>query len=92
MPDSVFSKFFRYGQVIETFRGRGVFQPAIDDAIEKLNRGEWVRASFPPHVVFHAPHIVRAQIHLFSEGKVNPDACDPNSPQFGKLLRFKWGV
>lgn len=34
--------FFRYGQVIETFRGKGIFQPAIDDAIEKLNRGEWV--------------------------------------------------
>ena len=38
-----FSKFFEYGQVIETFRGKGIFQPAIDNAIEKLNRGEWVR-------------------------------------------------
>ncbi|RDX50753.1 acyltransferase-domain-containing protein [Lentinus brumalis] len=38
----VFSTFFRYGQVIETFRGRGIFQPAIDTAIEKLNRGEWI--------------------------------------------------
>lgn len=41
-PDSIFSTFFRYGQVIETFRGKGIFQPAIDTAIEKLNRGEWV--------------------------------------------------
>lgn len=40
--DSVFSTFFRYGQVIETFRGNGIFQPAIDDAIQKLNSGEWV--------------------------------------------------
>ncbi|TBU38151.1 acyltransferase-domain-containing protein [Dichomitus squalens] len=38
----VFSTFFRYGQVIETFRGKGIFQPAIDDAIQKLNRGEWI--------------------------------------------------
>ncbi|KAI0699518.1 acyltransferase-domain-containing protein [Cerioporus squamosus] len=38
----VFSTFFRYGQVIETFRGNGIFQPAIDTAIEKLNRGEWI--------------------------------------------------
>ncbi|KAI1789890.1 acyltransferase-domain-containing protein [Ganoderma leucocontextum] len=38
----VFSTFFRYGQVIETFRGDGIFQPAIDDAIQKLNCGEWV--------------------------------------------------
>ncbi|PIL32579.1 hypothetical protein GSI_05282 [Ganoderma sinense ZZ0214-1] len=37
----VFSTFFRYGQVIETFRGGGIFQPAVDDAIRKLNCGEW---------------------------------------------------
>ncbi|CDO68529.1 hypothetical protein BN946_scf184998.g26 [Trametes cinnabarina] len=41
-PDSIFSTFFRLGQVIETFRGKGIFQPAIDAAIEKLNRGEWI--------------------------------------------------
>ncbi|KAI0667414.1 acyltransferase-domain-containing protein [Trametes maxima] len=38
----VFSTFFRYGQVIETFRGKGIFQPAIDTAVEKLNRGDWI--------------------------------------------------
>ncbi|KAL1942234.1 hypothetical protein VTO73DRAFT_6298 [Trametes versicolor] len=38
----VFSTFFRYGQVIETFRGKGIFQPAIDTAIQKLNRGDWI--------------------------------------------------
>jgi hypothetical protein len=36
------SKFFSLGQVIETVRGGGVFQPAIDDAIKKLGQGEWV--------------------------------------------------
>ena len=44
LPDSFFSKFFRNGQVIETFRGRGIFQHAIDDSIAKLNKGEWVCA------------------------------------------------
>ncbi|KAJ8472409.1 hypothetical protein ONZ51_g8533 [Trametes cubensis] len=38
----VFSTFFRLGQVIETFRGNGIYQPAIDTAIEKLNRGDWI--------------------------------------------------
>ncbi|KAI8976415.1 acyltransferase-domain-containing protein [Trametes punicea] len=38
----VFSTFFRLGQVIETFRGKGIFQPAVDAAIEKLNQGEWI--------------------------------------------------
>jgi len=38
----VFSAFFRKGQVIETFRGKGVYQPALDLAIEKLRFGAWV--------------------------------------------------
>ncbi|KZW03147.1 acyltransferase-domain-containing protein [Exidia glandulosa HHB12029] len=38
----VFSAFFRSGQVIETFRGNGIQQPAIDDAIRKLDAGHWV--------------------------------------------------
>jgi hypothetical protein len=42
LPDSAFSAFFRAGQVLETFRGRGVYQPAVDTAIEKLNEGQWV--------------------------------------------------
>src|ERR1700683_1716391 len=40
--DSVFSAFFRTGQVLETFRGRGIYQPAVDTAIEKLDQGQWV--------------------------------------------------
>ncbi|KAF9268218.1 hypothetical protein L218DRAFT_918649 [Marasmius fiardii PR-910] len=38
----VFSAFFRKGQVIETFRGKGIYQPAVETAIEKLNRGDWI--------------------------------------------------
>ncbi|CCM00200.1 uncharacterized protein FIBRA_02228 [Fibroporia radiculosa] len=30
------------GQIIETFRGRGIYQPAVDTAIEKLNQGDWI--------------------------------------------------
>jgi monolysocardiolipin acyltransferase len=40
--DSVFSAFFRYGQVLETFRGQGIYQPSVDYAIAKLNDGGWV--------------------------------------------------
>jgi monolysocardiolipin acyltransferase len=42
LPGSIFSAFFRKGQVLETFRGNGVFQPAVDTAIAKLNKGDWV--------------------------------------------------
>ncbi|KAF9495717.1 hypothetical protein BDN71DRAFT_1482540 [Pleurotus eryngii] len=39
----VFSKFFRLGQVHETFRGEGIYQPAVDAAINTLNTtGGWV--------------------------------------------------
>ncbi|KAI0065174.1 acyltransferase-domain-containing protein [Artomyces pyxidatus] len=38
----VFSAFFRNGQVLETFRGKGIYQPAVDSAIEKLSHGQWV--------------------------------------------------
>ncbi|KAI0048162.1 acyltransferase-domain-containing protein [Auriscalpium vulgare] len=41
-PSSVFSAFFRTGQVLETFRGKGVYQPAVDSAIEKLSSGSWI--------------------------------------------------
>jgi monolysocardiolipin acyltransferase len=33
--------FFDYGQVIPTDRGRGIFQPALDTAIQKLDEGQW---------------------------------------------------
>ncbi len=44
MHARILSAFFRKGQVIETFRGEGVYQPAVDLAIEKLRAGAWVRA------------------------------------------------
>ncbi|KAJ7507436.1 acyltransferase-domain-containing protein [Mycena galericulata] len=38
----VFSAFFRRGQVLETFRGNGIYQPSVNEAIDKLNRGNWI--------------------------------------------------
>ncbi|SRR5258705_11270440 len=38
----IFSSFFRAGQVIETFRGRGIYQPAVNDAVRKLDEGAWI--------------------------------------------------
>ncbi|KAG1820534.1 acyltransferase-domain-containing protein [Suillus subaureus] len=38
----LFSAFFRKGQVLETFRGNGIFQPSVDIAIKQLNEGHWV--------------------------------------------------
>ncbi|TFK51525.1 acyltransferase-domain-containing protein [Heliocybe sulcata] len=38
----IFSAFFRHGQVLETFRGKGIYQPSVDTAVAKLNGGGWV--------------------------------------------------
>lgn len=38
----LFSGLFRAGQVIETFRGKGVYQLAVEESIEKLDDGQWV--------------------------------------------------
>ncbi|GAA5903269.1 hypothetical protein JCM8208_002260 [Rhodotorula glutinis] len=34
--------FFEKGQVIETFRGKGIYQRAIDESSKKLDAGNWV--------------------------------------------------
>ncbi|WWD15915.1 hypothetical protein CI109_100339 [Kwoniella shandongensis] len=36
------NKFFDLGQVIETHRGGGIFQPAVDRAVKLLQDGEWI--------------------------------------------------
>ena len=38
----LFSRFFENGQVIDTIRGGGIFQPAVDKAIKLVEAGEWV--------------------------------------------------
>lgn len=36
------AKLFSLGQVIETLRGKGIFQPALDQAVKLVSAGEWV--------------------------------------------------
>ena len=36
------SKLFNLGQVIETHRGAGILQPAVDEAVKLVQSGEWV--------------------------------------------------
>ncbi|CAE6471050.1 unnamed protein product [Rhizoctonia solani] len=44
--NAFYNWFFRNGQVIETVRGAGVHQPAVDISVAKLNSGAWVHV-FP---------------------------------------------
>ncbi|KAG8852973.1 hypothetical protein FRB91_005647 [Serendipita sp. 411] len=41
----IYSAFFANGKVIDTIRGGGRFQDAVDTAIERLDAGDWVRAA-----------------------------------------------
>ncbi|KAF8974690.1 acyltransferase-domain-containing protein [Flammula alnicola] len=38
----VFSAFFTLGQTLETFRGNGIYQDAVNTAIQKIDQGGWV--------------------------------------------------
>lgn len=77
MLDSVFSAFFRKGQVLETFRGKGIYQTAVDKAIENLNQGEWVCQQ---GTNFFTAKAICTQIHLFGEGKVHQPGWYPPVP------------
>ncbi|SGY32052.1 BQ5605_C002g01312 [Microbotryum silenes-dioicae] len=44
------SWFFSRGQVMETLRGKGIYQKAIDRAAKKLNDGQWVHV-FPEGMI-----------------------------------------
>ncbi|CAG8844588.1 4910_t:CDS:2, partial [Racocetra persica] len=35
------SRFFSLGQVIPTVRGAGIYQPAMNFALDRLNEGKW---------------------------------------------------
>jgi Acyltransferase len=96
----VYSAFFNSGQTIETHRGKGIYQRAVDLAIQKLDSGRWVSPvssspSFPP-----APHLLVSrpedQVHIFPEGKVNQPVRREGTHNGGverhPLLRFHWGV
>lgn len=85
----LFSQFFRNGQVIETFRGSGIHQKAVEDAIEKLDEGGWVSISpLSSGGTFDTEKTDHFQIHIYPEGKVN----QPKPGIKGGLLRFKWGL
>ena len=34
--------FFRLGQVLPVVRGGGIYQPIMNDMLEKLNEGDWL--------------------------------------------------
>lgn len=60
--------FTKAGRVIPIRRGEGPFQPAMDTAVQILNKGNW--------------------LHIFVEGKVNPDSSNLHTPIRHGIARF----
>ncbi|KAH8109090.1 acyltransferase-domain-containing protein [Phellopilus nigrolimitatus] len=74
----VFSAFFRKGQVLETMRGKGIYQPAVDSTIDKLNSGDWVHLFGEGKVNQPYQYPLRSDN---GKGEV-----------VARLPRFKWGT
>lgn len=79
------SWFFTKGQVIETFRGKGIYQKAIDVATQKLEEGNWVRCPGLPADSQPELMSLHAQVHIFPEGRIKQE-------DLHNLRRFKWGI
>ncbi|CAH7671700.1 acyltransferase-domain-containing protein [Phakopsora pachyrhizi] len=61
------SFLFRNGQVIETFRGKGIYQQALDISISKLNDSQWVHI-FPEGKVNQTLNNPKHQLLRFKWG------------------------
>lgn len=53
------SWFFKSGQIIETHRGKGIYQDAIDQATSKLENGRWVRTAACWTIRYHVTDAAR---------------------------------
>jgi len=52
------SKFFALGQVVPTIRGAGIYQPAMNFALDRLNEGKWVHI-FPEGKINQMSEMIR---------------------------------
>ncbi|RIA95575.1 Telomere length regulator taz1 [Glomus cerebriforme] len=52
------SKFFSLGQVVPTVRGAGIYQPAMNFALDRLNEGKWVHI-FPEGKINQTADMIR---------------------------------
>ncbi|GMK57045.1 hypothetical protein CspeluHIS016_0308850 [Cutaneotrichosporon spelunceum] len=65
--NAVLSKFFSLGQVIETVRGGGIYQPGVDDAIRKVEEGGWIHI-FPEGRINQSGSNPNGGLHRFKWG------------------------
>jgi len=74
---------------METFRGKGIYQTAVDSAIDKLKKGAWVCSCY---TLLDRVLWIHAQVHLFGEGQVVQTNEYIEIEGAARLQRFKWGM
>ncbi|TIB94803.1 hypothetical protein E3Q17_00141 [Wallemia mellicola] len=86
--NAIFRKFFQAGQVLETYRGNGVDQPAVYQAAQLLDEAKWVSLYVLLHITSK-----RSQVSMFPEGRINvpPPNFNPHTTP-SPLRPFRWGV
>lgn len=71
------SWFFAHGQVIPIFRGQGIFQPAMDRALEILNMDKWLH-------FFPEGRVIQDDNEILN--------CKNTEKKFKGIERLKWGI
>ncbi|KAJ7298370.1 hypothetical protein O6H91_Y001600 [Diphasiastrum complanatum] len=54
----IYSYFFRLGKCIPITRGAGIYQPQMNEALDRMNDGEWLH-TFPEGKVYQGPEPIR---------------------------------
>ncbi|RKP26880.1 acyltransferase-domain-containing protein, partial [Syncephalis pseudoplumigaleata] len=56
--NAILDQFFQLGKTLPVVRGDGIYQPAINFALDRLNDGEWIHV-FPEARINQAPDMIR---------------------------------
>ncbi|CAG8822424.1 24353_t:CDS:2, partial [Gigaspora margarita] len=87
------SNFFALGQVIPTIRGAGIYQPAMNFALERLNEGKWIHI-FPEAKINQTTELIYFKwgIGRLIMESINPPIRDHTwIPLFGKNIVIVYG-
>ncbi|KAF9922664.1 hypothetical protein FBU30_007229 [Linnemannia zychae] len=81
-PNAPVGHFFRFGQIVPIIRGNGIYQPAIDKAINLLRDGRWVHI-FPEGKINQTDQLIRLK---WGVGRILMEFGGPTIAEGGKPM------